>query len=82
MNSCISFLNEIENERSFVIVSDIFVKDLVSVIHDLSKLDSIFILCEDDRQSQSWTLKWPKIKGIFNSIFSVFYILKQSARKY
>ena len=81
IDRCATFLNQIKDERSFIIISNALGKNLVPIIHNLPQVDSIFIFCEDDEHSESWTTEWSKIKGVFTDILSICHPLQQAARK-
>ncbi len=50
-------------------------------VHNMSQVDSIFILCRNSRRHKHWTKNWPKIKGVFTEITSICEALKQAAHQ-
>ncbi|CAF5157105.1 unnamed protein product, partial [Rotaria sp. Silwood1] len=65
---CIQQLTENQEEISFVISSGALGQHLVPDIHDMTKLNAIFIFCGNKQQHQVWAQNWPKIKGVHTSI--------------
>jgi tetratricopeptide (TPR) repeat protein len=61
---CVEFLNEINDEKAFVITSGSLGQHLVPDIHAIPQLDAIYIFCGNKSRHEEWTKKWPKIKGI------------------
>ncbi|CAF0989218.1 unnamed protein product [Adineta steineri] len=84
IDQCINFLNEIKNEKVFLIVSDTLGKAIMPSIHEISQLDSIYIFCKTqtnhDQWTKQWTKQWSKIKGTFTQILLLCESLKQAAQ--
>ncbi|CAF4876068.1 unnamed protein product [Rotaria sp. Silwood1] len=68
---CIAKLQENSEETSFVISSGALGQHLVPDIHDMPKLDAIYIFCGNKQRHQEWAKNWPKIKGVHTSIKSI-----------
>ncbi|UJR31055.1 hypothetical protein I4U23_018565 [Adineta vaga] len=82
VNECVKFLHGIKREKIFMIVSGILGQCTVSHIHDMVKLDSIFVFCGSKSKHEQWTQKWTKIKGVFTQIAPICVLLKQTVQKY
>ncbi|CAF0824373.1 unnamed protein product [Adineta steineri] len=54
-------------------------KHVVPLVHDMSQVDTIFILCNNQEWYKQWARQWPKIKGVFTDITSICEALKQTA---
>ncbi|CAF1554841.1 unnamed protein product, partial [Rotaria sp. Silwood1] len=65
---CIQQLTKNQEEISFVISSGELGQYLVPDIHDMAKLNAIFIFCGNKQWHQAWAQNWPKIKGVHTSI--------------
>ncbi|CAF3908654.1 unnamed protein product [Rotaria sp. Silwood1] len=65
---CIQQLTENQEEISFVISSGAIGQHLVPDIHDMAKLNGIFIFCGNKQRHQVWAQNWPKIKRVHTSI--------------
>ncbi|CAF4740290.1 unnamed protein product, partial [Rotaria sp. Silwood2] len=65
---CIQFLNDIDDEKAFVISSGALGQHLVPTIHGMAQLDTIYIFCSNKARHEQWTKEWSKIQGVFTSI--------------
>ena len=65
---CLTFLQGIQLEKVFVIVSGSLGRDLVPHIHPMTQVDAIFIFCGDKSRHEEWVKKWPKVKGVHTKI--------------
>ncbi|CAF2829608.1 unnamed protein product [Rotaria sp. Silwood2] len=65
---CIEKLQENSEETSFVISSGSLGQNLAPQIHDMPKLDGIYIFCGNKQRHQEWAQNWSKIKGVHTSI--------------
>ena len=64
-----------------MIISGALGQQIVPRIHDLSQVDSIFILCANKRYHEEWAKNWSKIKGVFTEIDPICGALKQIAQQ-
>ena len=48
VNHCIDLLTDIYNQNVFMIISDAFSKHIISLVHETTHLDSIFIFCVNE----------------------------------
>src|ERR1700722_7359775 len=78
---CIDFLNENKNEKVFMIVSGALGQSIVSHIHDMSQLDSIYVFCRNKSKHEQWTKEWTKVKGVFTQIEPICDILKRDTQQ-
>jgi tetratricopeptide (TPR) repeat protein len=78
---CIQFLNELEDEKVFVIISESLGQELVPNIHNLPQVDAIYIFCRNKSQHEKWTKEWIKIKGIHTEIKPICQALRQAAKQ-
>ncbi|CAF2261414.1 unnamed protein product [Rotaria magnacalcarata] len=76
---CLQFLNEMDEGKAFVISSGTLGQSLVNDIHNMSKVDAIYIFCGNKALHGSWTKEWPKIRGVFTSISPICESLKKVA---
>ena len=80
-NQCIDYVTEILNERVFMIISGADEHFLVSCVHDIGQLDSIYIFCSNKFEHEPWTKEWSKVKGVFTQIDSVCESLEEAVRQ-
>ncbi len=77
---CENFLTQIKNEKAFMIVSGALSQSIISVIHDISQLDSIYIFCGNMSKYEQWDLERTKVKGVFTQIETICDALKQDTQ--
>ena len=78
---CLQFLEDIVDEKACMIISGALGQQIVPRIHDLSQVDSIFILCANKRYHEEWAKTWSKIKSVFSEIDPICGALKQIAQQ-
>ncbi|CAF0988643.1 unnamed protein product [Adineta steineri] len=81
IRECMNFLNEIKNEKIFLIVSDNLGQHIIPRIHHMCQLDSIYILNRNTSQNIQWITGWWKIQGIHKQITSMYKSLKKAAQR-
>ncbi|CAF3503062.1 unnamed protein product [Rotaria sp. Silwood1] len=79
---CVQMLMENQEEISFVISSGAFGQHLVPDIHDMAKLNAIFIFCGNKQRHQVWAQNWPKIKGVHTTIKHICDKLATAIKQY
>ncbi|CAF2582429.1 unnamed protein product [Rotaria sp. Silwood2] len=82
VNQCVDFLRKIKNEKAFMIVSGVLGQHALPQIHNISKLDSIYVFCGLKAKHEQWAQKWTKIKGVFTQITPICDLLKQTIQKF
>jgi tetratricopeptide (TPR) repeat protein len=80
-DQCVHFLNQINHEKVFMIVSGALGQTVISDIHEKSQLDAIYIFCGNKTQHEQWTKIWPKIKGVYTQIASIFGALRLAVKQ-
>ena len=78
-DECADFLRQINDEKIFMIVSGDLAERAVSVLHNASELDSIFVFCDNKALHEQWVKTWPKVKGVFTNIELICQSLKKAA---
>ena len=76
-DECIQFLADMANEKACMIISGALSQHIVPRVHELAKIDSIFIFCGNKTYHEEWARKWPKIKGVFTEIKPICNALKK-----
>jgi tetratricopeptide (TPR) repeat protein len=77
----IQFLENIKDERVFLVVTGYVGEYVVANIHDIAQLDSIYILCGNKSRHEEWVKQWLKIRGVFTEISSICEALKKAAQQ-
>ena len=80
-DQCIQFLNDINDEKAFVIVSGSLGQHLVPDIHAMPQLDAIYIFCGNKSRHEQWAQNWVKIKGVHTAITPICKALQLAAKQ-
>ncbi|CAF1331744.1 unnamed protein product [Adineta ricciae] len=80
-DQCIEFIQTIHENKVFVIMPGFLGQHIVPCVHNISQVDSIFILCGNETRHQRWTKDWPKVKGVFTELTPICDALKQVAHQ-
>jgi tetratricopeptide (TPR) repeat protein len=80
-DQCVDFLTDIMDEKAFLIVSDTLGYQLVSLIQDLSQLQTIYVFDEHKSEYKQWVKDFNKVKGIFDQIKPICDTLKKDIRQ-
>ncbi len=78
---CIDFLRKKTDETIFLIASSDLGQSTIPHVHEMSQLNSIYILGKKKRQQKQWIKNWTKIKDIYSSIDSICEILKRDTQQ-
>ena len=81
VDQCFDFLTDVKNERIFLIVSDNFGQQLISLMTSLCQIDSIYIYCKDRTRNEKWALKEKKIRGIFTKFEPIYDAIRRDLRQ-
>jgi uncharacterized protein with HEPN domain len=76
-NQCIRFMEGLNDDKAYMIISGSLGQYIVPKVHDISQLDAIFIFCSDKKRHEQWAKQWLKIGGVFTEISSICEALKQ-----
>ncbi|CAF4562597.1 unnamed protein product, partial [Rotaria sp. Silwood2] len=67
-DECVDFLTEIDDRKAYLIVPDTIGQQMVSLIHGIPQLDSIYINCSSKAPQEDWSSHWNKVKGVYTEI--------------
>ena len=68
VKECINFLNEISQEKVFIIVSGALGRQVAPDLEDMPQIQSVYIFCGKKAIHEEWASKMPKVKGVFTDI--------------
>jgi len=71
-----AFIVQIKKEKLFLIVSDVFARNIISFIHKTSELVAIYIISTHQSNDEQWINQYKKIQGIFTHIEPICENLK------
>ncbi len=80
VNECIDFINDIKEERAFVISSGALGQTTVPMVHDKPQVNAIYIFCRNKGYHEKWVKEWPKVAGVYTDIKPICEALKQAAQ--
>jgi tetratricopeptide (TPR) repeat protein len=75
-DQCIRFLESLNNEKAFIIISGALGQQVVPIMHDMPQLHAIFIFCGNKSRHEQWAKDWPKIKSVSTKINDICERLK------
>ncbi|CAF1592645.1 unnamed protein product [Rotaria magnacalcarata] len=82
IDQCVRFLADVPNEKAIVVVSNAFGQDMIPQIHSMIQVDTIYLLGDIQAPSEQWIKEWPKIKGQYSSVTSVFEAIQRVNKQY
>ena len=68
VKECINFLNEISEEKVFVIVSGSLGRQVIPDFEDMPQVQSVYIFCGNKAIHEQWASKITKVKGVYTDI--------------
>ncbi|CAF4412546.1 unnamed protein product [Didymodactylos carnosus] len=78
---CINYIESIKNEKIFFVVFVLCAKDLISKIHSLKQIHSIFVYCTENKQNYEYLLTdYTKVLGIFKDQQALVKSIKSNLR--
>lgn len=80
-DQCIDFITEIKDTKIFMILSQSLSEYIIPIIHSMSQLYSIFILCNDKSCPENWTQCCSKVKGVFDQIHAIYNLFRRLSTK-
>ncbi|CAF1219629.1 unnamed protein product [Adineta steineri] len=80
-DQCLEFIQTVVDKKVCMIISGSLGQQIVSRVHNISQVDSIFIFCGNRKYHEQWTKDWPKIKGVFTDITPICEALKAAAHQ-
>jgi len=80
VDECIDFINDIKEEKTFMITSGAFGQTTVPVVHDKPQVSTIYIFCENKAHHEKWAKEWAKVAGVYTNISPICEALKQAAQ--
>ncbi len=74
---CVQFLKRLHDDKVCMIISGSLSGHIVPQIHDLIQINTIFILCDYQNYHEISSKNYPKVKGTFINIWSIYEVLKK-----
>ena len=68
---CVKFLDQIQKEKAFMIVSGALGRQVVPEIENKPQLEAIYVFCGNKAAHEQWANKIPKVKGVYTDIKTI-----------
>ncbi|CAF3565945.1 unnamed protein product [Adineta steineri] len=82
-DECVDFLTDAEeNIKSFLVVENATVQQIMPLINDIPQLHSVYIFSNIKSQHEEWATKWQKVRNIHTSIDDLCQSLKIGVRQF
>ena len=65
---CVKFLDQLQKEKAFMIVSGSLGRQVVPEIENKPQLEAIYIFCGNKAAHEQWANTIPKVKGVYTDI--------------
>ncbi|CAF4022156.1 unnamed protein product [Rotaria sp. Silwood2] len=75
LDECVDFLTEVNDGKAFLIIAGAMSQHIVPLVHDIARLDAIYIFRGNEAQHK----EWPKVQGVFTEIQPICESLKKVA---
>ncbi|CAF1085058.1 unnamed protein product [Didymodactylos carnosus] len=82
MNDCLQYIQSINEEKIFLIVSGSLGRRMVPIIYPLQVIVYIYVFCNDKEKHEQWSKDYPKIHGVFSQKDQLFMRLIKDFRSY
>ena len=82
VDQCINSVTDVSNENNFMIISDALYRKILHLIHDISQIHTIFVLCKKKTEYNQSTKNWFKVKDFFTEILPICEELKKIVQQY
>lgn len=79
VGKCMEFISSVENEKIFMICSEELSETIIPMIHNMPQINCIYLFCAHKAGQEEWTKKWPKVKGLYTDITSLYEELKKAS---
>ncbi|CAF3261270.1 unnamed protein product [Rotaria socialis] len=67
VDQCVDYLTCIDDQKIYLITSASLGQMTVPLIHDITQLDKIFVLCSNKDEHKVWANECSKVRGIYDS---------------
>jgi tetratricopeptide (TPR) repeat protein len=76
-----SLIEQIKNEKLFVIISGAFGENLAQIMESNPEIHSVYVYCGQPTYHKNWAKKYRKVKGVFTSIPPIYDALRRDVRQ-
>jgi hypothetical protein len=76
VDECVDFITDMENEQIFMISSETLDQTMVSIVQDITQVNSVYIFRRQEEYREQWISECPKLKGVFADITPIYQALQ------
>lgn len=80
-DQCVAFLEQHVNERFLIVTSGNLAQAIVSRVHNMPSIDSIFIFSSKHSSDLSWINGWSKMQGVFGQFEALCVAIQRTKRQ-
>ena len=81
IDECIDYITDFDDTKIILIIKETIGHEILSLIHNISQIDSIYIFCNKKSNENQWT-KSEKVKGIYTEMTSMCESLQQIMKRF
>ncbi|CAF0724570.1 unnamed protein product [Adineta steineri] len=78
VNECIDFITNVTDQEVSLIICNSQSETFISIIEDIPQLHSVYIFNQHQPQSQAWSHRYKKLRGVFTQPDTIIDALKQN----
>lgn len=68
VHQCSELIRSIDQEKAILVISEDFLEEILSLVHSMPQVDSIYIYPKEQTNVEQWKEKWLKIKGSLSDL--------------
>ena len=81
-DECLDFLIDVKNMKAIMIIESSLSQKILPLIHDITQLDSIYIVCRNKSKHEEWTKEWMKVRSVNTEIAPICESLRQAMKQH
>ena len=82
LDACVDFIEMVTKEKVYVIVSGALAQDGIRLMHGMTQIDVIYVLCTDRTRHEALMREGSKVKGVFTALGPVCDALRSAIKRY
>lgn len=81
VDECLTFLQQIQDEKVFLIVSGSLGEQIVPIVQNFHQLNFVYVFCSNRAKHELWASQYSNIRGIFTEIQPLCETLQHDIRQ-
>jgi tetratricopeptide (TPR) repeat protein len=82
LDEAVDFLTEVHEMKALLILGGTLGQHIMSLIHDIPQLDSVYIFHDNKPGHDQWIKEWVKVKGVHTELISICESLQRDVKKF